>query len=159
MKQSLVQYVTKSDIGFFQWIKNQPHALERFSASMAANVRLSQMEIQAALCSLFPNYEAQESKDHSSGEEDVLLIDVGGGRGQALADLRRARPDLRGRFIVQDLPQEIEGRDESDGIEAMPHDFFTPQPVRGRTKFFRSPFVLPKFAETAQSHRFRHRLV
>ena len=157
MKQSLVHYVSESDISFFQWIESQPKALERFSASMAADTRFNQMEIQATLCSLLPENEVPEGNGLLSEEGEVLLVDVGGGRGQALADLRRARPDLRGRLIVQDLPQEVEGRDVIDGVEAMPHDFFTPQPIKGRIKCLHLHST--NLAETAQSHRFCRRPV
>ncbi|TEY85897.1 hypothetical protein BOTCAL_0010g00370 [Botryotinia calthae] len=74
-------------------------------------------------------------------EENVLVVDVGGGRGKVLNDLRMARPDLQGGMIVQDLPKEIDGREPTPGIRSMTHDFFTPQPIKGAyTYFFRHIF-------------------
>lgn len=71
--------------------------------------------------------------------EAVTFVDVGGGRGQAIKSVKKAYPGVPGRFIVQDLPFTIEKLDQSElqkeGFEAMPHDFFKPQPVKG-AKFY-----------------------
>lgn len=63
---------------------------------------------------------------------DILIIDIGGGYGQLLEALRKARPDLNGRMIVQDLPNVIESSQFVEGIEGMAHDYFAPQPVQGQ---------------------------
>ncbi|GES60019.1 O-methyltransferase [Aspergillus terreus] len=61
-----------------------------------------------------------------------LIVDLGGGRGQNLIRFKQQYPDYPGRLILQDLPSTVEGISElPDGIEAMGHDFFTPQPVHG----------------------------
>lgn len=73
--------------------------------------------------------------------EDALIVDVGGGRGRILDNLRKARPDLKGRMIVQDLSQEIDGRNPETDVEGLSHDFFTPNPIKGaHTYFFRHIF-------------------
>ena len=33
---------------------------------------------------------------------EILIVDVGGGRGQILDELRKAMPRLKGRMVVQD---------------------------------------------------------
>ncbi|KAL8884933.1 MAG: hypothetical protein Q9215_007128 [Flavoplaca cf. flavocitrina] len=68
------------------------------------------------------------------GESNVLLVDVGGNRGHDLVELRAKYPDLVGKMILQDLPDVVAHasfeQDDDRVIEAMPHDFFQPQPVR-----------------------------
>lgn len=68
-------------------------------------------------------------------DDEVLLVDVGGSTGADLAAFRKACTGLSGRLIVQDLPATIETLDKSElqlkGVEAMSHNFFTPEPVEG----------------------------
>ncbi|KAL2020281.1 hypothetical protein VTK56DRAFT_8605 [Thermocarpiscus australiensis] len=64
----------------------------------------------------------------------VTIVDVGGNRGHDLESFLRSHPGFRGSLVLQDLPETIgplvaEGRPRV--FEAMPYDFFTPQPVRG----------------------------
>ncbi|KAL8880631.1 MAG: hypothetical protein Q9198_001996 [Flavoplaca austrocitrina] len=68
------------------------------------------------------------------GESNLLLVDVGGNRGHDLVELRAKYPDLVGKMILQDLPDVVAHasfeQDDERVIEAMPHDFFQPQPIR-----------------------------
>ncbi len=66
--------------------------------------------------------------------EAVLFVDVGGGKGHEALRLHEAHPDIPGRLILQDLPSMIDrvSHDSPEGIELMPYDFFTPQPVKGK---------------------------
>ena len=69
----------------------------------------------------------------SSGANDILLVDVGGGNGHDLIRFLNKYPSAWGRLILQDLPnliQNLEGL--SPGIQAMGHDFFTPQVIKGK---------------------------
>ena len=67
-----------------------------------------------------------------SQPDPVMWVDVGGGYGQKTVALKRACPNLPGRFIVQDLPGTIENAPKNEGIETMGHDFFTEQPIKGK---------------------------
>ena len=66
-------------------------------------------------------------------EGGVAIVDVGGGMGHDLVELKEKHPELPGRFILQDLPQVIEQIPQplEEGIEATVHDFYTEQPVKG----------------------------
>lgn len=61
----------------------------------------------------------------------------GGGKGQALAQIKRSLPELpAGRFVLQDREGTIKDAENSrppelKSVKAMPHDFFEPQPVKG----------------------------
>ncbi|KAI7207155.1 hypothetical protein KC352_g17838 [Hortaea werneckii] len=71
------------------------------------------------------------------GDTDVLLVDVGGGKGHDIASFRENFSDLPGRLILQDLPQTFACLQERpDGIELMEHDFFQEQPVKGARLYF-----------------------
>ena len=69
----------------------------------------------------------------NNGDEDaVLLVDVGGGLGHDLEELKAKHPHLLGRLVLQERQEvvsQIKGL--SPGIEATVHDFFTPQPIKG----------------------------
>lgn len=95
---------------------------------MAASSARQEGPLIARISGLFP---PDRKEVGGEGEDGVLMVDVGGGRGQILDALRKARPNLKGEMIVQDLPREVEGRVESQGVKGMAYDFFTPQPVQG----------------------------
>ncbi|KAI9709673.1 MAG: hypothetical protein M1828_002372 [Chrysothrix sp. TS-e1954] len=136
-KSSLFHYANQTDKGIFEWLQTQPEQLGLFSAAMKASTALRRHSTMATISSQFPR------KDDSTllngthpAEQPVLLVDVGGGRGQIIEDVRKQRPDLKGRMIVQDLSQEIEGRATVEGVEPMSYNFFTPQPVKGAEVYF-----------------------
>ena len=64
-------------------------------------------------------------------DDDVLLIDIGGGDAGDLGILRKALgPDVKGRLILQEL-QHIVDRADQDGYEAQVGDWNKVQPVKG----------------------------
>ena len=70
-----------------------------------------------------------------AGSDEPLLVDVGGGKGHDLAAFRRLFPDVQGRLICQDLPTTFSGLVEKpEGVELMEHNFFEPEPVKGKPK-------------------------
>lgn len=82
-----------------------------------------------------------------ASETDTLIVDMGGGNGQELLELRRRFPKAThpGRVLVQDLPATFEYVDisalEEQGIEVMPHNFFTPQPVVGAQFYYMASII------------------
>ena len=65
--------------------------------------------------------------------DEILLIDIAGGRGHDLEAFRRRFPNASGKLILQEVPDvinDIQNLDES--IVRMEYDFFTPQPVLGK---------------------------
>ena len=69
----------------------------------------------------------------------MLLVDVGGNLGHEAKSFVDAHPGHEGRVILQDLPSmiaEVEQRGIPEGVEAMPYDFFTPQPVKGARAYY-----------------------
>jgi demethylsterigmatocystin 6-O-methyltransferase len=84
-------------------------------------------------------------KDFTLSAADVekgraMMVDVGGGSGHQLLSLRAAQPQLKGSMVVQDVDIMIATVDkaaaERAGVEAMVHDFYTPQPVKGAKVYY-----------------------
>ncbi|KAL8860048.1 MAG: hypothetical protein Q9178_003597 [Gyalolechia marmorata] len=68
--------------------------------------------------------------------ETVLVVDVGGGLGHGLVEIKNKFPGSKGRLILQDHPKTIDQAGNGVGVfEPMAHDFFTPQPVQGPKTF------------------------
>ncbi len=129
---ALFQYALGTNLNMFQWLETQPEHLATFSAYNAAFTDTRGPVLRATLCGLLSAKEPATPSERAAIEEDrVLLVDVGGGRGQVLGDIRKERPDLVGRMIAQDLPGVLAGREIADGVEKMGFDFFQPQPVKG----------------------------
>lgn len=74
-----------------------------------------------------------------SQPDDVVFVDVGGGNGSQCAALKRSLPELRGRIVLQDHSYVLEKALEVGGMEKMPYDFFTEQPVKGRCESLEDP--------------------
>ena len=79
---------------------------------------------------LYP-VESQLVEGSSQGSDAVFLVDVAGGKGHDISSLSSRFPGLPGRLIVQDLPLTFEAYTPPKGIEAMPYDMFTKQPIEG----------------------------
>ncbi|KUJ10141.1 S-adenosyl-L-methionine-dependent methyltransferase [Mollisia scopiformis] len=68
---------------------------------------------------------------------DTMFVDIAGGRGHEVAQLKIDYPNAPGRFILQDLPAVIDDvKDLHSGIERMKFNFFDPQPIRGSRAYF-----------------------
>ena len=66
--------------------------------------------------------------EHPDG---VLFVDVGGGRGHEVLEFIRRYPQLKGRMILQEVPDIVKQVEPTDRMEVMEYDFFTPQPIKG----------------------------
>jgi len=76
--------------------------------------------------------QAELLADASCDTQDVLLVDVGGGKGHDLERFSQRFPAASGRLVLQDLPTTLDGVAELGvNIEVLPHDFFGVQPIRG----------------------------
>ncbi|PWY70297.1 o-methyltransferase [Aspergillus sclerotioniger CBS 115572] len=73
----------------------------------------------------------------STPDSNILLVDVGGGKGHDLNEFRIKWPAATGRLILQDQPAVLaEATGLHESIERMPHDFFTEQPCKGSRAYF-----------------------
>ncbi|KAL8727533.1 MAG: hypothetical protein Q9181_005681 [Wetmoreana brouardii] len=61
----------------------------------------------------------------------VMVVDVGGGLGHGLIEIKKRFPHMKGRLVLQDLPDTVNQAGDGKGaFEPLAHDFFTPQPVK-----------------------------
>lgn len=134
-KNALFQYALDTELNMFQWLEQHPKHLATFSAFQAASTKRRAPVIQATLHRLLTNTEPFISADGIQTEEhQVLLVDVGAGRGRLLGEIRKNKSFI-GRIIAQDLPEVIAGRESVDGVENMAFDFLQAQPVKGKLSF------------------------
>lgn len=118
-------------------------------------------------------YPVAERIGQGLNPEAPLLVDVGGGVGHDLRELRTKHPELTGLLVLQDQADVIKQAGQFEkGIEASVHDFFTPQPIKGmapkseqsttsalrrqemnRLHFLRRQSVLPPFRPSRLGRR------
>tara|TARA_R110002060_G_scaffold49776_3_gene60693 strand:+ start:1731 stop:2537 length:807 start_codon:yes stop_codon:yes gene_type:complete len=109
----------------WEFMEQLPDRKEAFNAAMQA-----QTAGLGWIVGIFP-FQEQLSKV-ATDDETILAIDVGGGRGQATTEIRALTNETKGRVILQDLPEVIDGISKPlPGIELMKYNFFEPQPLKG----------------------------
>ncbi|GLA14676.1 hypothetical protein AnigIFM62618_001114 [Aspergillus niger] len=114
----------------FEHLSANPSNFRRFNESMkAADSTLVTMGLYPFTQELGP----------LASDDTVTLVDIGGGRGHVIRQIKETEPELKGRFILQDQASVI--KDNGDeiqrhGIEAMGHDFFKPQPIKGALAYY-----------------------
>jgi hypothetical protein len=112
----------KKDMSFFDIIESMPEGLKVFNEVMATlNVLGIKQIVQLFdFGKLLPN------------KEGVVLVDIGGGKGHVINEIRNVYPQMKG-FVLQDKKVVLDGGvlvDEE--VELLPYDFFREvQPVKG----------------------------
>jgi len=124
---TVIQYgFDKPNKHFYQIFGEQPHLHTHFSTLMSlwSDGWLQFQEVYPVKEVLIDGY------DPSAG---AVFVDVGGNWGQQTLALKEKFPQLKGRFVVQDL-YSISAAPKDDpryaGIEWQAHDFFQPQTER-----------------------------
>ena len=113
---------------FWQVLNERPEDLRDFMTFMS-----TQREGRPSWLDFYP-VESQLMEGFSGGLDPVFFVDIGGAGGHECHALKVKYPDLPGRVVLQDLAgsiEEVKGK-EAAGIEAMVHDFFKPQPIKGK---------------------------
>ena len=121
---------------FFEWLAKHPDKHHSFDSMMR-----KQREGRADWLDFFP-LEERIMHGFQAKNDAVLMVDVGGGLGHELESILDKYPGLKGRCILQDLPETIK-RIESPraGIEPIVHAFFMSQPIKGESIISTIPFV------------------
>ena len=122
------QYAFQTDLEAFEYWAQSPDTLDNFNTFMMGN-----RAARPSWVDWFP-VQKQLLDGLERGKDDVLLIDIAGGRGHDLQAFKTNYPQASGRLILQDTPSvidDIKSLDES--IERIKYDFFTPQPVKGNS--------------------------
>jgi len=101
------------------------------------NSTLQSIEKNMPILGMFPFAALKEQVEKEP--DRPFIVDVGGGRGQALLAIQTECPNgFGGKLILQDMPMVIDSLkpEEIPGIEATAHDIFTPQPVKNAHVYF-----------------------
>ena len=117
-----------TELQMFPWLIERSERMRNFNDLMEGQkmTRVDWFEVCDAEKVLALNENSEQGKDK------VLLVDIGGGRGDDLVAFQRKYPQAEGKLILQDLPPVLNDIKDLDvGVEKMPHDFFAPQPVKG----------------------------
>ncbi|KAI4267628.1 MAG: hypothetical protein L6R38_008170 [Xanthoria sp. 2 TBL-2021] len=116
---------TNTDLDFFPWAKQHPQQLSYFQKLMS--VPRDGEWFDVVPFSTNPKY---------CKPDQAYFVDIGGNIGHQCRRLKAKCPTLPGRIICQDLPETIHSAPPMvQGVEMMPYDFFTPQPVQN-AKFY-----------------------
>jgi hypothetical protein len=123
----------KRDMSFFDIIESVPEELKVFNEAMATvNVLGIKQVVQLFdFGKLVPN------------KEGAVLVDVGGGKGHVINEIRNVYPEMKG-FVLQDMKAVLDGGvlvDEE--VELIPYDFFNNvQPVKGTFNYSSRNFMV-----------------
>ena len=116
---------------FFGWLHSNPPYLGIFSNYMGAYRAGRASWVDAGF---YPVSERLASAFEPS-TSPVLLVDVGGGQGHDLQELCAKHANLPGTLILQDQA-DVVAKVSAQGFEAVPHDFFGPQPVKHARAYY-----------------------
>ncbi|KAK7723388.1 hypothetical protein SLS57_004582 [Botryosphaeria dothidea] len=123
----------KEDKTFFDVIEGE--RLQDFNTTMQT------LDFVLPIRGMFPFKWITENA-HRVSDDTALVVDVGGGQGQALRQIMQECPDIPAeRLVLQDLPSVIEDAKVRDfpelrGVQKMPHNFFEEQPVKGALVYY-----------------------
>ena len=128
-QDTATQLAFRSKTQFFGLLQELPEILAAFATYMTV-----QKEGRPEGLQFFPVKERllQGFVEHDATA--VMFVDVGGGKGHEILELRKRIPELPGKMIVQDRPEVIAEIPEQDkcSMEVMEFDYFTPQPIKGK---------------------------
>lgn len=120
------QRALKTDLTPFEWLKRNPAQLKAIGHAMAIQRHSNWIDSYPVVA---------EIADFTAAPESALLVDVGGGFGQQAVAFKNKFPELKGRIVVQDIPETLARAPKVDVIELEAHDFFKEQPIKG-AKFY-----------------------
>ena len=114
---------------FWQILDTDPRRVQKFNSC------LQTWSAMHPVVALFP-FTAVLAKNNSANRP--LIVDIGGGKGQALQLFKADCPELRGQCVLQDRPEVINGLKDAElsGITMMAHDFFTEQPIKNAQVYY-----------------------
>ncbi len=133
------QHCFSTDKHFFNWLVHKPTLLAAFNQVMQTGV--ARHNVQRWTQTFPVTQRLQEAT--FQGTARLKLVDVGGGGGHESKVLLETLPWLKskGEIILQDIPGVIESmlpelKETAGCVQAMPHDFFEPQPVKHAQIYF-----------------------
>ena len=127
------QEAHKTELPFFEWLVATPPHLHHFDSFMGA--------YRAGKPDWFEFYPVTERiiEGFDSSVSDVLLVDVGGGRGHDAASFAAQYTSHPGKIVMQDREPVIASvlaQGPNQSFQAQVHNFFTPQPIKGARIYY-----------------------
>ncbi|KAL7940962.1 O-methyltransferase domain-containing protein [Trichoderma barbatum] len=110
----------------WEHLKQYPERVKALNLGMGAQTATTMWSVDIV------NFRALlESKNTS--KDDVLVVDVGGGKGHCVKRINNAISDIEGRLVLQDRPEVISDTYDLDPsrFDKYEYDFFQPQPIKG----------------------------
>ncbi|KAI3004886.1 hypothetical protein CBS147346_4687 [Aspergillus niger] len=145
-KDTPFQLAMNTELSYFEWLGHNPELAKDFQQWMTLKQQTT------------PNWADWFDIKHSitdgfnDSANNVLLVDIGGGEGHYLHALNEKVPSLPGRLVLQDLPHVVSSiKTPPKGTDLMPHDFFTPQPVKGARAYYLH-WILHDWADEQARH-------
>ncbi|KAF3397379.1 Demethylsterigmatocystin 6-O-methyltransferase [Talaromyces pinophilus] len=123
--KTALQKAFNTELPGFIWFPNQAERFGHFQQVMTVQ--------RAGAVSWLSDFPFKEELGDFQG--DTVFVDVGGGFGHQSLSVKGAFPDVKGKIVLQDLPQALQFVPPMDDIEVMPHNFFEPQVVKD-AKFY-----------------------
>ncbi|PQE06958.1 sterigmatocystin 8-O-methyltransferase protein [Rutstroemia sp. NJR-2017a WRK4] len=127
------QWTFNTSLTYFQRIHSTPETLGDFNTFMAGyrNKRKHWIDWFPVETEVLSNFFRADST------ANILIVDVGGGKGHDLERFLARFPQSAGHLVLQDVPKTISTLNGlTPGIKAMGHDFFTPQPIKGARIYY-----------------------
>lgn len=141
LKESGFKNPTSVTDGNFQYMRGDPKA--NFFEYVGTNKKLTNHFNDAMEChskynlTPWPDVFPTDTLVADAKLGRPVVVDIGGGKGHDLQKFSDRHPDLpAGSLVLQDLPDILQDVKPSDAIEVRPHDFFTPQPIKGARAYF-----------------------
>jgi hypothetical protein len=135
------QFGNDTPLTFYQAMAADPKARSGFDDQMRNNILMERTRFPKGFASTY-DFEGELAPLIKS-PDDVAVVDVGGSGGHVLEDIIKHLPALKGRKILEDLPQTLESITVPDGVEVVAYNFLEGlQPVKGAACYlFRQIFL------------------
>lgn len=117
----------------FDWLRINPRILGFFQTFMS----IRRQGAQETWLSVYP----VEEETKTWNPNDAVYVNIGGNIGMQNAEFKTRYPDVPGRVILQDRPENIAKAMRTPGVENIAYDFFTPQPIQGMYALDTPPLV------------------
>lgn len=126
------QFAFGTTLHHFDWLRDNPRQSYAFNSMMTAQRR----ERGQDWFEYFP-VEERFAEATTYQQAMPIFVDIGGGFGADLAAFELRYPGIKSKLILEELPDVVESIiDLPVGIETLPYDFFTPQPVLGASFYY-----------------------
>jgi hypothetical protein len=124
------QFGNDTPLTFYQAMAADANARSGFDDQMRNNVLMERARFPTGFAATY-DFEGQLASLIKSAE-DVAIVDVGGSGGHVLEDVIKHMPGLKGRKVLEELPQTLKSITVPEGFEVVGYNFLeAQQPIKG----------------------------